>query len=122
MIQGLFVGNVPYIKVTLAWNNAVKDYWFTLDTGFTGDLQIPYDLAKELGMMITSVVPTKIANGQTEQVPHATAIAVMEGVANLMQVGLSNGSPLAGITFLSKFGYKITVDCVHRSVILEKTF
>lgn len=120
MIRGEFVENTPYIQITLGWNNFVRNYWFILDTGFTGDLQIPYTFGQELGVTPNSVVPTTIANGQTVQVPHALAIASMEGVRNYVQVGLSNGSPLAGINLLTKFGYKAIVNCKYRMVLLEK--
>ncbi len=121
MIRGVFLDNVPYIQVTLAWGDLLKKDWFTLDTGFTGDLQIPSSIGQELGMKISSVVPMTIANGETIQVPHALGIAAMEGAAHYVQVALSNGSPLAGINFLTKFGYKAIVDCKHRVVAMEKS-
>ena len=121
MVQGIFEKNTPWIQVALAWSGFVKNYWFVLDTGFTGDLQLPFLFAKEMGITANSVVPTTIANGQTIQVPNALAVASMEGIANFVQVALSNGSPLAGINFLSKFGYTAIVDCKHRTVNLTKT-
>jgi len=120
MITGVFLDNVPYIQVTLAWGSFVKNYWFTLDTGFTGDLHLPIRFSKELGLTPSSMVPVTIANGQTIQVPHALAIATMEGVVNYVQVGISEGSPLAGINFLMKFGYRAIVNCKHRTIILDK--
>ncbi len=93
MVQGIFIENAPYIQVTLAWNVFVKNYWFILDTGFTGDLQIPHDWATELGITPTSVVPTTIANGETIQVPNALAVAAIEGVYDFVQVALSDGAP-----------------------------
>src|SRR5436190_1042891 len=110
MVQGIFLDNAPYIQITLTWNNFVKNYWFILDTGFTGDLQIPYDWARELGITPTSIVPTTIANGQTIQVPNALAIASIEGVSDYVQVALSKGSPLLGINFLTKFAYQAIID------------
>lgn len=120
MIQGLFVGDTPLIQITLTWGSFVKNYWFILDTGCTGDLQIPYQWANELGVTPSSIVPTTIADGTVVQVPNASAIALMEGIGNFVQVALSNGSPLAGIGFLTKFGYRAIVDCQHRTVFLDK--
>lgn len=120
MISGVFVNNIPLLQITLAWGSFVKNYWFTLDTGFTGDLQVPISFARELGLTINSIEPFTIANGQTVNVPQALAIAAMEGIANYVQVGISNGSPLAGISFLTKFGYRAIVDCKHRTVVVDK--
>lgn len=120
MVLGVFVGNVPYIQVTLQWGNFVKNYWFILDTGFTGDLQIPMIFYQELGLTINSVETFTIANDQKIDVPQALAIAGMERIANYVQVGVQNGAPLAGISFLTKFGYRATVDCKHRTILLDK--
>lgn len=91
-----------------------------MDTGFTGDLQVPPGFARELGLTIKSIEKFKIANGQIVDVPQSLAMAAMEGMANYVQVGISNGSPLAGISFLTKFGYRAIVDCKYRTVILDK--
>jgi predicted aspartyl protease len=120
MITGVFVDDVPYIQVILAWGNFVKNYWFILDTGFTGDLQLPFSFSRELGLTPKSIVSVTIADGSTVQVPHALAIASMEGVVNYVQVGISNGSPLAGINFLTKFGYRAIVNCKHKTITLDK--
>jgi len=90
-----------------------------LDTGFTGDLQVTPKMAQELGLLVGGVTPVTIANGQTVNAPFAIAFAAMEGRVNLIQVLIQEGVPLAGISFLSKFGYKATVDCKYRTVGLE---
>ena len=120
MVSGVFIGNVPYIQVTLAWGNFVKSYWFTLDTGFTGDLQIPTAWANELGLKVQSVERWTIADGSRVSVPQALAIAGLDGAADRVQVGITNGSSLAGIGFLTKFGYRAIVDCKYRTVVLDK--
>ena len=109
MLQGQFLENTPWIQITLAWGSFIKNYWFILDTGFTGDLQVPVSFANELALTPTSVVPVTIANGAAVQVPHALAIAAAENATNYVQVGISNGSPLLGINFLTKFGYRAKV-------------
>lgn len=120
MLQGQFLENTPWIQITLAWGSFIKKYWFILDTGFTGDLQVPTSFAQELALAPNSVVPVTIANGATVQVPHALAIAAAESAANYVQVGISNGSPLLGINFLTKFGYRAMVDCKNRTIVLDK--
>ena len=120
MIRGVFVENIPFINVIIGWGRAVQSPFFVLDTGFTGDLQITPKIAQELGLQTVGVTKTRIANGQIIQVPVALAIASMEGATNYVQILISNSMPLAGISFLTKFGYKAIVDCKYREIILEK--
>jgi len=120
MVSGVFVENTPFIKVVVAWGRAVQAPFVVLDTGFTGDLQVTQRMAKELGLQVVGVTKTQIANGQVIEIPVALAIAAMEGAENYIQIFISESMPLAGISFLSKFGYKATVDCKYRTVVLER--
>ena len=120
MVSGVFVENTPFIKVVVGWGQSVQAPFVVLDTGFTGDLQVTQKIATELGLQIVGVTKTQIANGQVIEVPLALAIAAMEGAANYIQVLISESMPLAGISFLSKFGYKAIVDCKYRTVVLER--
>ncbi|MFH1890064.1 MAG: hypothetical protein ABIJ91_00625 [Candidatus Kuenenbacteria bacterium] len=120
MLKGEFVGNVPFIKIILAWADSVQSPFFVLDTGFTGDLQVTSKIAKEPSLKVSGVTRARIANGQEVELPVALATASMEGVSNYVQVLISDSMPLAGISLLSKFFYKATVDCKYKNVILEK--
>lgn len=120
MASGVFVENTPFIKVVIAWGQSVQAPFVVLDTGFTGDLQVTQKIAKELGLQVVGVTKTQIANGQVIDVPVALAVAAMEGAVNYIQVLISESMPLAGISFLSKFGYKATVDCKYRTVTLDR--
>jgi len=120
MVSGVFVDNIPLIKVVVAWGQAVQAPFIVLDTGFTGDLQVTPKIARELGLQVVGITPSRIANGQIVQVPTALAVAAMEGAVNYIQVLISESMPLAGISFLSKFGYKASVDCKYRTVALER--
>ncbi|MBI3818863.1 MAG: hypothetical protein HY286_09260 [Planctomycetes bacterium] len=120
MVSGVFVENIPLIRIAIGWGRAVQTPHVVLDTGFTGDLQVTPAMAVELGLQVTGVTRARIANGDTVNVPTALAYAGMEGATNYIQVFISNGSPLAGIGFLTKFGYRATVDCKYRTVTLER--
>ena len=120
MVSGVFAENIPFIKVVVAWGQSVQDHFFVLDTGFSGDLQVTPKIATELGLQVAGVTKTQIANGQVIEVPVALAIAAMEGATNYIQVLISESMPLAGISFLTKFGYKAMVDCKYRTVALER--
>lgn len=120
MVRGFFIENHPIIQVALGWDRAVQTPHAILDTGFTGDLQVTPKIANELGLKVSGVTPAQIANGQTVQVPTALAIAAMEGETNLIQVLIAESMPLLGISFLTKFDYKASVDCKYRTVVLER--
>ena len=111
---------MPIIKVDLAWRDSVSVPFVILDTGFTGDIQITPEMAKELGLTIYGVTKTKIANGDVVTVPTALAVAMMEGIRHSIQVLIADSPPLAGISFLTKFAYKAIVDCKYRTVALER--
>lgn len=120
MLQGVFIKNTPFIGVTVAWNQAVQNPAFILDTGFTGDLQVTPKIAEELGLEVAAITPITIANGQTVQMPTALALAAMEGETSYVTVQISNSMPLAGIGLLTKFNYKAIVDCKYRTINLER--
>jgi len=120
MLKGAFVKNTPFVGVTVAWNQAVQNPVFILDTGFTGDLQVTPKIAQELGLEVIAVTPITIANGQTVQMQTALAIAAMEGATNYVTVQISDSMPLAGIGLLTKFNYKTIVDCKYRTITLER--
>lgn len=122
MVRGIFIDqyNLPVVSITVAWGNAVQSPSAVLDTGFSGDLQVTPQIALELGLVTLGVTPTRIANGETVQVPTALAYAAMEGAVNLIQVLISESFPLVGIGFLTKFNYKAVVDCKYKTVELEK--
>ena len=121
MINGEFIKeNVPIVKAMIAWKQATKETFFLLDTGFTGDMQVTPGMAKELGLEVTGAITTKIANGEILAVPTASALSLMEGITKNIQVLISRGVPLMGISFLSKFDYKAIVDCKNKTVALKR--
>lgn len=120
MVSGVFVENIPFVRIVVGWGQSVQAPFVILDTGFTGDLQVTPKMARELGLRVAGVTRTQIANGEIIEVSVALAIAVMEGVVNYIQVLISGSMPLAGISFFSKFNYKAIVDCKYRTVTLER--
>lgn len=120
MLRGEFIENLPCVRVTIGWGQTVQTVTFVLDTGFTGDLQVSHDIARELNLEIMGVIPTKIADGKIVGMPTGVAIASMEGMNNYVEVLISEGTPLLGIGFLTKFGYKAIIDCKVKEVSLER--
>ena len=120
MIKGVFIENMPFVRVVLGWGRLVQAPFVVLDTGFTGDLQVTPRIARELGLVPSGVTPVRLANNQVVNIPTALAIASMEGSVNYIQVLIAESIPLAGISFLSKFFYKAIVNCKYKTVILER--
>ena len=120
MVNGVFVEDTPWIKVVIVWGRAVQAPFVILDTGFTGDLQVTPQIARELGLQVHGVTKTQIANGQIIEVPVALAVAAMEGVQKSIEVLISESMPLMGISLLSKFSYRAMVDCKYRTIALER--
>ncbi len=121
MIKGYFDGSVPLINILVVWGQATQAPSVVLDTGFTGDLQVTPQLARELGLNAGSVTKMKVADGRVIDVPMAFAFVSMEGVKKYVQVLISEGSTLVGISLLSSFQYKAIVDCRYKTVVLEKS-
>ena len=121
MLSGIFIENTPWIQIKVNWGISVQTPFAILDTGFSGDLQVTPEIAKELNLSVTGVTKATIANGQTISVPVALAIASLEGGSHYIQVLISDSTPLAGIGLFSKFGYTAIVDCKVRDVALVKS-
>jgi predicted aspartyl protease len=121
MMQGYFDGNVPMISVTVGSGQAAQAPFVVLDTGFTGDLQVTPEVAKELGLVVSGIEKMRVADGRIVDVPTALTFVELEGIKKYVQVLISKSSSLAGISLLSRFQYKAMVDCKYKTVILEKS-
>lgn len=120
MVSGVFVdSDKPTVPVAIAWNQAIQTPHFILDTGFTGDLVVTPEVARDLGLDVSGIIPARLAGNRVVNLPTATAIAVMEGKKLYVTVFISEGWQLVGISFMQKFNYKAIVDCKNKTVELE---
>ena len=120
MVEGEFLQGLPTVPITLTWKDQHVVLQATLDTGFSGDVHVSKDIAKELSLTITGYSMATLASGKSSKIPYAMGIAAMENAGQAIQVHVSNGIPLIGIGFLSKFGYIATIDCKYKKVHLKK--
>lgn len=120
MIRGFFVGNVPIIRILVSWEGAKIDTEFILDTGFSGDMQITPDIARHLNISPGTTESIRLASGQICGMQAGVIEVHAEGFIEYAEANISESSPLAGIGFLSKFGYKAIIDCKNKTVALEK--
>lgn len=121
MIEGFFINNTPYIRLTLAKEFAVKNEWFILDTGFSGELCISSQIAQGLGVHASFVVPMTMANGQILNFPATTISVSIEGYKKETQAIISRGECLAGIGFLAKFEYQAVFNGKYKTLQLHQT-
>ncbi len=120
MIEGYFDGNTPMVSCVVGFGQFTQVSNVLLDTGFTGDLQITPQLAQELGLESDMIENMKVADGRIVAVPTAFAFVEMEGIKRHIRVLISEGMSLVGISLLSRFQYKATVNCKYKTVALEK--
>ena len=64
MISGLFVGNTPFIRVAIGSRHSIQVPFVVLDTGFTGDIQVTPEIAKELKLKVAGITSFRIADGK----------------------------------------------------------
>lgn len=119
MVTGIISGRMPLVQITVGYGLAVQEPLAILDTGFTGDLQIPEEIAKELDLEPIGVASVKMADGNDIELATAMAVVSMENETRAVEVIISDGAPLIGMDLLYKFGYKAIVDCKKDEVKLE---
>lgn len=74
MVQGSFIKNTPFVKIRVGWKELVETYPFVLDTGFSGDMLMTYEMVKDLNLNPDRVIPIKTASGDLIDMPVAVAI------------------------------------------------
>src|SRR5579863_2749634 len=121
MIEGYFDGNAPMLNLLVGFGQFTQIPAVILDTGFTGDLQITPQLARELGLEVSMTEKMKVADGRIVAVPTAFAFVELEGVKKYVRVLVLESMSLVGISLLSRFQYKAVVDCKYKTVTLEKS-
>lgn len=121
MIRGIIHNNRPFISLIVGWRLGVQDTVALVDTGFTGELKISPEKALELGLQITHAEPVTLADEKTVYMQASLALVSMEGVRNVVNVLVSQGTPIIGVGLLRRFGYALNMDVKYNSLILQKS-
>ncbi len=121
MIRGTIHNNRPFISLIVGWRLGVQETVALVDTGFTGELKISPQKALELGLQITHAEPVTLADEKTVTMPASLALVSMEGVRNVVNVLVSQGTTIIGVGLLRRFGYALNMDVKYNSLILEKS-
>lgn len=120
MIFGTILENQALIPVLIGWRFGAQTYTVLIDTGFTGDLKVPLEIANELGLVITHSEYICLGNDEVVEIPVSLGAASMEGVLKPVMILIDRGIPMIGMSFLKKFGYILTVDCKTDVCMLKK--
>jgi predicted aspartyl protease len=110
---------LPIVPALISWDGGVQSPFFVLDTGFSGEIAVTKEMAKDLGLKFDTVIRMQTATGETKAFPAASALATMEGQTLYVTAVLVDGKPLLGITFMEKFSYTAIVDCKNKTAVLE---
>ena len=121
MIKGIVHNNRPLIPVIVGWTLGVQELIALVDTGFTGELKVSPDTATELGLEITHAEPVSLGNDQVVNMSASLALVSMEGTKNVVNVLISQGKPIIGVSLLRKFGYTLTIDFKFNALELRST-
>lgn len=94
---------------------------FVLDTGFSGDLKIDEQVAKELGVVAgVQGMRFRNANGESIFAKSVHGFAELEGRRVPIKILVVDGMSLAGMGLFGAFGYRISIDCKNEEVYLER--
>ena len=77
------------------WRRAV-----VIDTGFNGDLTLPVEFIRELGLSLYGEVSATLADGQTNDYNHYRAIVLWAGERRVIEVMESRNQYLLGTNLL----------------------
>ncbi len=121
MVSGEVINNRPLIALTVAWKSSVQRLVVLIDTGFTGELKLSEETAKELGLEVTHTESVQLGNGESKFMPASLALVDMEGTSRLVDVLINPGDTIVGVGLFKKFKYKLTVDFRINSLSLQKS-
>lgn len=109
MITGYIRSDRPHIPIAIGQGQNVQEIVALVDTGFTGELKLSPELAKDLGITTKEVQDVMVGNG--ENAPHGVgrAYVSMDGIKREVSVFVGNGPTVIGIKLLRNFGFKLTV-------------
>ena len=121
MIQGrLRKDNMPAVSLSIGWILGIQDIVAVVDTGFSGEIKVPPNVASELGLTPTHVQAVLLANGEMTEVSASLAFAVIEGKKEEVDVLIVKGMSIIGVGLLNRLGFKLTIDFKIRTVTLDR--
>lgn len=81
---------------------------FVVDTGFSGDVTLPAELADALDLRFTGMGHTRLGDGSLSNFPIREASIRWDGVTRIVEVEVSETEPLLGMRLLD--GHELRID------------
>ena len=82
---------------------------FVIDTGFDGEVAIPYELAEELGIRPMAITYVKLGDGSFCLMGVSITSVVVEGAEIPVEVLLGSSEPIVGTGFLKHFKFILDI-------------
>jgi len=122
MIKGVLAkDHRPYVDIVIGWEQGVQRLAVLVDTGFNGELKVPRETVRDLGLEITHVIAVLRADGTRVKLPAGLAYVSLENITKEINVIIAGSIPTIGTKLLNNFGYKLTIGFTSREVLLQKT-
>ena len=120
MLTGYIQDDKPIIPISVCVDQQVETIPALVDTGFTGELKMPAEIAAPLGIATQAV--KNIVFGNFESMSHGIGRAdiAMEGLRKDVEVLVGRGPTIIGVKLLRKFGYTLKMDFVGNIFYLER--
>ena len=91
-----------------------------IDTGFSGDLQLTYDVAFPLGLTLKGFQPWTLADKSTVTFLECLGLVTMNNMVEMATIDVKPaGSILIGVSLLRKLGCALKIDFVNNTATLE---
>ena len=121
-MQGYFIANnrIPKLDIIVAWAQGAQILRSLIDTGFTGALAVPTNIARELGLQVKGIEDVTYGDGSIKPTPTALAVAVLaDGTKKVVNVLITEGSPAIGVQFL--MDYELKMNFKYYTIDLERS-
>ena len=120
MLTGSIQFNRPLIEIAIGHGQNVQRVPALVDTGFTGELKMPPEIARGLEVTIEEV--RTVTMGNAVAVPHGvgrTQVS-LDGLQKEVRVLVGDGPTVIGISLMRNFGFKLTVIPSENVFYLER--
>ena len=115
---GHFNNGSPHIEIEVSGPvGSNKKLLALIDTGFNGELQLPFQEAFPLGLLLVGTEDVSLADNSIRNCFICLGTVTLEGKTEIMNIMLQpTGDILLGTKLLEKLGKELVVDFVNKSV------
>jgi clan AA aspartic protease len=100
VLTGIFREGHPRLTLELPGTDGIFDVEFIIDTGFDGELSLPFRLARQLDAPLSGQATFIMANGTQRQCPYCEPVIEWAEEPRIVEVLVIEGNPLLGTQLL----------------------